>query len=181
MRGDPYAAKKIHEASQLKHPPNKRHIHVILDILAPLPHKYIPFRCKVVFKHDCPTFQLDSRISQNNKLYLYVRNNIEQLPKVGIIEASDGTVGHAIGICDKWIFDSNLCHAMLLSKDNLNWCASCDTMNLKFVKFDVAYVFVKVRNNCFTRVKWDREISTWICIILYMLLRLFMITNAMWS
>eukprot|EP00957_Ditylum_brightwellii_P071783 5456671-Ditylum_brightwellii.AAC.1 len=62
--------------------------------------------------------------------------NLKQLPKVGIIEASDSCVNHTNGFCNKWIFDSNLSHVMPLSKDNLNVCASTADSSEHFVRLD---------------------------------------------
>ena len=64
------------------------------------------------------------------------------LPKVGVLESSDGGINHAVGICKNWIFDPNLTHAMELTKYNLDWCSSSNTHGAKFVQFDSCYVYV---------------------------------------
>ena len=72
-----------------------------------------------------------------------IEDNLDGYPKVGSILSSDGTTGHAIGVMNGWIFDSNLTHAMEITQANLDWCSSADNDATKFKKFHKIYVFVK--------------------------------------
>eukprot|EP00957_Ditylum_brightwellii_P165632 12608788-Ditylum_brightwellii.AAC.1 len=88
----------------------------------------------------------------SSQTFNYAQQCMHLLPKVGIIESSDGGINHAIGICQNWIFDSNLPHAMELTKFNLDWCATSNSCAAKFVQFDTCYVHV----NRWKRL-WERK------------------------
>ena len=55
-------------------------------------------------------------------------------PTLLILQSSDGSIGHAVGTCDKWLFDSNLEKAQEISSDILDWCVSTNTIKCKYVK-----------------------------------------------
>ena len=77
---------------------------------------------------------------------------LQSLPKVGQIEASDGTIGHSVGMMGCWIFDSNLTHAFPLSQVGLDWSSSTNTSKLSFVHFHRLYVFAKKQHTYNLRI-----------------------------
>jgi hypothetical protein len=64
----------------------------------------------------------------------------EQLVAVQL-EGSDGKCDHAVTVCGKWIFDSNLDKAMELSQEALDLCCSSHETRGTFVKVDFACHF----------------------------------------
>mgnify|MGYP003335348715 CR=1 FL=1 len=148
--GDNIAAKAVNEASTRKHPVGKSKIDIINSLLFKKPHKY-NILCVNLFITDDgkPRFDIkekDFSKSPNMNLYLqywYAKNHVKLLPKIRIIEATDGTVNHAVGFCGKYIFDTNLTHAMHLTQKGSNWCASTENESADFVRLDARYVYLK--------------------------------------
>ena len=56
------------------------------------------------------------------------------------IRASDGAVNHCITISNNWVFDSNVCHALPLSRATLDWCSGKGS---RYVCVQNGYHFVK--------------------------------------
>jgi hypothetical protein len=154
------AAASIHALSTKKHTTNVSNIAIINSTLTAYPHKYNVFKGTLHFSHNSLKFD----IKQKNKYKAesvrtffntsspFHNMNIEKHPKVGIIESSNGCISHAVGICNNWIFDTNLQHALKVTKSNLDWCASSTTENASFKKFDAGYIYIKEINTCHTRV-----------------------------
>ena len=55
-------------------------------------------------------------------------------PTFLILLSDDKSVGHAISMCDSWLFDSNLQHGMEVTTEHLDWCCSSQQSKQKFVK-----------------------------------------------
>ena len=60
---------------------------------------------------------------------------------LGVISASDGSNSHAIAIHGGYVYDANETIAIPLSQKALDYCASTDTVESKFVKFRKGYMF----------------------------------------
>ena len=52
--------------------------------------------------------------------------------RIAQLLGSDGGVGHAVGFCGGWIFDSNLQHAMKHTQENLDWCVSSEQQAARY-------------------------------------------------
>jgi len=86
----------------------------------------------------------DSKKNQQKQQRLEtIEANLDGYPKVGSILASDGTSGHAIGLINGWIFDSNLPHAIATTKANLDWCSSAENDTSEFKGFHESYLYIK--------------------------------------
>ena len=111
--------------------------------------------CNYEEEKDKYTFTLKKETSSyySTEIVQMAKTYISSYPKVGIIEASDGCLNHAVGVCKDWIFDTTLPHAIKLNKDNLDWCASTDAVRSHFVKFDECVMYVKKANK---KKKWVR-------------------------
>ena len=131
----------------------RNHLHFINSKL--LSDYYIfPVDCNYDAANDQLTFTLIENKYYEEDIRNMARKGISFYPKVGAIEASDGCLNHAVGVFNNWIFDTTLLHAMELTKDNLDWCASTDTEKSSFVRFDACSMYVKKinhRNKCSTR------------------------------
>ena len=68
--------------------------------------------------------------------YAYAKDHMHYVPKIGVLESSNGCINHAISVCRGQIFDTNILHAMPLSQKTLDWCTSTDDEKASFVKFD---------------------------------------------
>lgn len=75
----------------------------------------------IVYKNGPKRWKKIKKYKQNQ---LDVLNNISQNPTIVVLVTSTGGTEHAVTILSRWIFDSNLKHALELTKENLNWC--CD-------------------------------------------------------
>jgi len=112
------------------------------------PHHYDIYAITGLFEGSTLRFKLnmktDSKKNQQKQQRLKtIEANLDGYPKVGSILASDGTSGHAIGVINGWIFDSNLPHAIATTKANLDWCSSADDDATEFQKFNKCYVYIK--------------------------------------
>lgn len=145
--GDKTAAHAVHAASQQRYPVGKSKLQVVNDVLVKHPHVYRIYRMQVDLSGDSIQFYLTKPNRKVNEFVLgeqhYIKMHIDLQPKSGVIESSDGGVGHAIGMCNGWIFDSNLSHALALTRKNLDWCSSSTDSHASFVKFYWAYVVLK--------------------------------------
>jgi len=54
-------------------------------------------------------------------------HEIHEQPTLLVLKSSDGGVGHAVGTCGHWLFDSNLDCAKYISKELLDWCVSTNS------------------------------------------------------
>ena len=55
-------------------------------------------------------------------------------PMLLVLEGSNGECSHAVSKVSNWIFDSTLDEAIVLCRENLDWCVSSDIHRATFVK-----------------------------------------------
>ena len=78
---------------------------------------------------------------------LDLMSNVSEYPTIAVLEGSDCSVSHAVGIVGNWLFDSNLTNAQPISKDILNWCVSSEESCQTFVGVYSAVRFEKQDND----------------------------------
>ena len=52
-----------------------------------------------------------------------------------ILLGSDGSVSHSVSICQNFIFDANLTHAIEFNKKSLDWCCSTPEHKSSFDRY----------------------------------------------
>ena len=112
-------------------------------------HGYQVFKLSSCIEGESLKVLLPEKTAEKNQ---HVAAILHSLPKVGQIEASDGTIGHSVGIIGDWIFDSNLTHAFPLSKAGLDWSSSTATSKSSFVRFHRLYAFAKHKHTYNLRI-----------------------------
>ena len=115
--GDHTAAKYINSKRYDVIPFNtnkKQYIHQFLKQSSKTMACYDIFKVKVTMDGNTFVFSLPPYKQKPNRqmrqIMYYTQQCMHLLPKVGVIESSDGSINHAIGSCQNWIFDSNLPH-----------------------------------------------------------------------
>jgi hypothetical protein len=80
----------------------------------------------------------------------YKKKNLDILkdrsmwPTLCILQGSDHSVNHAVTVVENYIFESNSQTALMLTKENLDWCCSSESVEgIKFDQVFVAYRFEK--------------------------------------
>ena len=63
-------------------------------------------------------------------------------PTLCILHSSDGGLSHAVTVVDNYIFDSTTYRAMVINKENLDWCCGTDYYEAQFVGVYKAYRFI---------------------------------------
>ena len=58
-----------------------------------------------------------------------------------VLEGSDGSTNHSITVCNSYIFDANISHALKYSKEALDWCCSAPGFSTHFARFYRAVYF----------------------------------------
>ena len=149
--GDSIGAEKIDNMTENQFAANP--IHAINAFMCKAPMSYNIYKIQLSAQQTELTWHIKQEGKQVKKTtYSIAKSHIDFWPKVGIIHPLDGTISHAIGVVDGWIFDSNLSHAMSLTKQNLDLCSSSDTKKCDFVSFSHCFMYVK-RSNC----SWYRQ------------------------
>jgi hypothetical protein len=70
-------------------------------------------------------------------------------PTLCILQGSDKSTTHAITVVENYIFESNCPHAIMLTKENLDWCCSSEfSPNVKYVQVVESYHFRRAHPHC---------------------------------
>jgi hypothetical protein len=94
--------------------------------------------------------------------------NRSMWPTLCILHSSDGGLSHAVTVVDNYIFDSTTYRAMLINRENLDWCCSTDYYEACFVGVYKAYRFIhaSASTHILIRKKEDivRAIRAYFCL-----------------
>ena len=69
-----------------------------------------------------------------------------------VLEGEDGSTSHSVTICNGFIFDANVSHALKYSKKSLDWCCSAPGYSTRFLKFYRAVYFYPKKFSKFHRI-----------------------------
>jgi hypothetical protein len=94
--------------------------------------------------------------------------NRSMWPTLCILHSSDGGLSHAVTVVDNYIFDSTTYRAMLINRENLDWCCGTDYYEARFVGVYKAYRFIhaSASTHILIRKKEDivRAIRAYFCL-----------------
>jgi len=75
-----------------------------------------------------------------------ILTNRSKWPTVCGLVGSDGGMTHAVAVCGDVLFDGNVSVALVLNRENLNWCCGAEGVTVEYVKVHLGYRFEFSKN-----------------------------------
>jgi hypothetical protein len=75
-----------------------------------------------------------------------ILTNTSKWPTVCGLLGSDGGMTHAVAVCGEVLFDGNVTFALVLNRENLNWCCGAEGVAVEYVKVHLGYRFEFTKN-----------------------------------
>jgi hypothetical protein len=75
-----------------------------------------------------------------------ILTNTSKWPTVCGLLGSDGGMTHAVAVCGSILFDGNVPVALVLNRENLNWCCGAEGVTVEYVNVHLGYRFEFTKN-----------------------------------